>query len=229
MILPTLLDVIESCVVSQGIMDEMTSAFHRMIRAALRITPYTQRKYKLSSEALLKRLDMAPLHHYIDMKVLGYAGHIERMCNMRMPKKIRDGVLPGPKKKGGQYKTHHTFLRQCLKRKGFTDDDWKKVAKNKSKWAKKIRLLTNKNARITNCKAKTKPFEPWEAAPSSIMGRHVEKKFGAKWFGGIVISSDIDADTNDTIWRVRYDDGDMEDCDTRELSSIICQDFDALT
>jgi hypothetical protein len=111
MILPTLLDGIESCVVSQRLMDELTSAFHRMVRGALRITPYTQRKYKLTSETLLGRLGLHPLHYYVDLKVLGYAGHVERMDKTRMPKRIRDGQLLGPRKVGGQFKNHKSFVQ----------------------------------------------------------------------------------------------------------------------
>ena len=70
MILPTMLDGIECCILSTVMIEEMTTVYHRLIRSALHITPYKQRKWKLTSEELLSRLGLQPLHHYIDLKVL---------------------------------------------------------------------------------------------------------------------------------------------------------------
>jgi hypothetical protein len=53
----------------------------------------------------------------------------------------------------------------------------------------------------------------------------VEKKFVGTWHVGTIIGVDMNIDTNDTIWEVRYDDGDTEDCDYRELDKIICPDL----
>jgi hypothetical protein len=50
-----------------------------MARNSLRVSPCTQRKWKLASEVPLERPDLHPLHHYVDMKTPGHTGHVERM------------------------------------------------------------------------------------------------------------------------------------------------------
>lgn len=161
MILPTLLDGIECCVVTQQALDELTTVYHRMVRASSHVSPYTQRKWKLTSETLLERLDLHPLHHYVDMKILGYAGHVERMEPDRRPKRLRDGVLDGPKMSGGQYKTHHQTVEECANRKGLTD--WKKLAARKSEWRKSIRTSVLLRAR-TSVKPQLKFVDRWAEA-----------------------------------------------------------------
>ena len=227
MILPTLLDGVECCVMSQAIMAEMTTACHRMVRSSLRITSYTQRQYRLTSEALLDRLGLAPLHHYIDLKVLGYAGHVQRMQPFRLPKQMRDGTMIGTRRSGGQYKSHNQFLCECLTRKDMLDE-WKELAVNKTEWRNRVKMVVDKRARATNTK-KSNFINCWKTAPASVLGHHAEKKFEGKWYGGKVTSFDIDIDTNEIIWSVRYDDGEAEDYNALELAAVLCENFDALT
>ena len=53
----------------------------------------------------------------------------------------------------------------------------------------------------------------------------MEQRFEGKWYAGIIVDTDIDCDTNETMWRVLYDDGDMEDLHARELDKILCPDL----
>jgi hypothetical protein len=104
MIIPTMLDGVKCFVLSKAMVEEMTTVYHRLIRSALHITPFKQRKWKLTSEALLHRIGLQPLHHYIDLKMLGHAGHVERMGSFRLPKIVRDGDMEGTNTQGGQRK-----------------------------------------------------------------------------------------------------------------------------
>jgi hypothetical protein len=214
MILPTLLDGVECCVLTQQALDELTTVYHRMVRASMHISPHTQRKWTLTSEVLLDRIGLKPLHHYVDLKILGYTGHVERMGPERRPKRIRDGALPGPKLSGGQYKTHQQTVEECANRKGLTE--WKKLAVRKSEWRKSIRTSVLLRAR-TSVKPQQKFVGRWAEAPDSIIGRRIEKKFGAKWHGGKVTSTEVDIDTNENLWHVKHDDGDSEDFGSREI------------
>ena len=163
---------------------------------------------------LLDRIGLKPLHYYVDLKILGFAGHVERMGPERRPKRIRDGTLSGPKLSGGQYKTHHQTVEECANRKGLTD--WKKLAVRKSEWRKSIRTSILLRAR-TSVKPQQKFVDRWAEAPDSIIGRRIEKKFGAKWHGGKVTSTEVDIDTNENLWHVKYDDGDSEDLGSSEI------------
>ena len=67
-------------------------------------------------------------------------------------------------------------------------------------------------------------FSKYEKNPHTATGRLVEKRFGGKHFMGLVIDTDFDVDTNETIWAVRYDDGDVEDLNANELAAVLYDD-----
>jgi hypothetical protein len=48
---------------------------------------------------VLRRLGLQPLHYYVDLKVLGFAGHMQRMPACRLPQLLRDSTLPREKEK----------------------------------------------------------------------------------------------------------------------------------
>ena len=225
MILPTLLDGVECCVLSRLTMDELTTTYHRMVRSALGISPRVQRIHRWTSEMMLRRLGLQPLHYYVDLKVLGFAGHIQRMPAHRLPQLLRDSTLPGKRKRGGQHKTHAKFLRQSLHRKGIPVAEWKAMAGDRSAWRKAVTTATKLGARITrNCRSRLK--NAWSAVPKMLIGKHVEKRFRGKYFVGTVIDADSDDETHEKLWRVKYDDSDVEDCTEQDLQKILCDDFD---
>jgi hypothetical protein len=226
MILPVLLDGSECCAISTKTMDEMETLYHRMIRSCLRITPYTQRKFRLSSENLLKKIGLRPLHYYLDLKVLAYAGHVQRMPIYRLPKLTRDGRLPLPQKRGRPTRNVMSCLKDSLKRKKIQIENWKNLAENKNLWASQIRKSqTHERARAKNKKCKHGVPEIWAKSPSTNIGLYVEKQYGTKWYVGTIVETNVDSHTNDQIWRVLYDDGDEEDYNAQQLAKIICPDM----
>ena len=131
-----MLDGIECCVISATTRNEMTSKYHQWVRSCCRVTPHTQRKYRLTSEHLLQRMKMQPLHYFIDLKQLGYAGHVQRMSKTRMPKRINDAHLEGPRKTGRPPKSLANCVHEGLKRKGIDVSSWKQAAQNRNEWAR---------------------------------------------------------------------------------------------
>ena len=226
MILPTLLDGVECCVLTNAIMNELTTTYHRMVRSALNISPYSQRKHRLTSETMLLRLGLQPLHYYVDLKTLGYAGHVQRMHSSRLPKLLRNSTMPGGRRPGGQFKSHLSFLKQCMQRKNIQFETWHTTANNRTEWAKAIRTASTIGARITT-RCREKLMNLWASTPTSLIGKHVEKRFRNKHFVGTIVETDKDTDTNEQIWHVKYDDSDSEDYDEQELQKILCDDFAA--
>ena len=60
-------------------------------------------------------------------------------------------------------------------------------------------------------------------APAMHVGRRVWRFFGGKLFKGVVVGV-RDTPTHGTLWRVKYDDGDAEDLDARELCDALSPD-----
>jgi hypothetical protein len=226
MIIPTMLDGAECCTVTARRMREMESLYLRMVRSCLGVTTYTTRKYKVTSEKLLERLGVKPLHYYLDLKVLAYAGHVERMGTHRLPKITRDSRLHGPRTRGRPCKSRKVNVSEALKRKSIDENTWRQKAGSKKSWAKMIRLNIQKSARAKPRKRAARPR--WYHNPIQLIGCYVERKFQHKWFVGRISAFDQDEDTNETIWRVDYDDGDGEDFNATELQKYLCPDLGRL-
>ena len=56
--------------------------------------------------------------------------------------------------------------------------------------------------------------------PHHLIGRHVQMKFGARWFRGVVTDHDVSTD-HELIWHVAFDDGDECDLNLVELLPIL--------
>jgi hypothetical protein len=165
-----------------------------------------------------KRLGGEPLEYFLDWRVLGYAGHTARMGRHRLPRKIMTGYVQGKATVGAPPKSHETQINECLNRKGISIREWEDLATDKNKWRTMI-----KRPSILHQKKLRKP-EVWEVKPVLAIGRLIEKKFKSKYYMGVVTSADLDSETNETIWKVVYDDGDTEDLNSRELAKILYDD-----
>ena len=144
------------------------------------------------------------------------------MGRERLPKLVRDGTLAGKNTPGRGHKTLAQCIVQSLGRKGIGETEWQEMAVHKENWRSKIREIADGTcARITG-KTSKKFVEAWVQHPNLIIGRQILKQFtGGKWHRGLVKSSDLDVDTNETIWHVLYDDGDKEDFSVREMAGSL--------
>ena len=77
--MPTMLDGAEHWTVSSEKRRELNSCFNRMIRSCLRINLYTTRKCKITTEMAHSKIGVGNLDYHLDLRVLGCAGHVERM------------------------------------------------------------------------------------------------------------------------------------------------------
>ena len=130
-------------------------------------------------------------------------------------------------KRGGELQTSPIVPREknASNAKGISLVDWKDLAQNKNAW----RILI-KNESMLPCPHKqNRMYSSHERNPHTSIGRQVEKLFRNKYFMGVVIDTDFDADTNETIWAVRYDDGDVEDLNARELAAVLYDDGAGIT
>jgi hypothetical protein len=211
MLLPVLLDGAETWIVTADLLREISTAYNRMVRGALRMTTYHTRKYRITTEQCCARLGLQTLDHYLDWKILGYAGHVQRMGPERLPLRTRNATMQGRRPVGRPQKSHADQITECLRRKQVKSIS---AASDKTKWREIIKKPT----------PTTRPqrqLEPWETKPREILGREVEKKFRHKWFAGTIVDTDVDADTNEQIWEVLYDDGDREDYNAPELKKLL--------
>ena len=112
MVLPTMLDGAENWIISAKLKRELESAYNKMIRSCLRMTSHTQRIHRISTLEMLGKINLENLQFYLDWKILGYAGHVQRMKPERLPLMMVGAYLPGPRNIGAPCKTHQRQISQ---------------------------------------------------------------------------------------------------------------------
>jgi hypothetical protein len=99
----------------------------------------TTRKHKITTEMAHSKIGVGNLDCYLDLRVLGHAGHGERMGEERLPKIMRDSFLDLPQKTGRPTRSHADQMRGGLKRKQMPMGAWKTITANRTEWKKAIR------------------------------------------------------------------------------------------
>jgi hypothetical protein len=140
----------------------------------------------------------------------------------RLPKNVRDGYLDGENTPGRGHKTLAQCIAQSLTRKGIEVTEWEEIAVHKEKWRSRIRDVADGTCTRIAGKSSKKFVDTWVQHPTLLIGRQILKQFtGGKWHRGLVHSTDIDEATNETMWRIRYDDEDKEDFSARKVAASL--------
>ena len=129
----------------------------------------TTRKCKITTETAHFKIGVGNLDYCLDLRVLGCAGHVERMGEERLPKILRDSFMDLPQKRGRPSRSHADQMRDGLKRKQTSMAEWKKIAANRTEWKRAIRapsIYTDKN---------NNRFAEWLREPKMLLGSAVEK------------------------------------------------------
>lgn len=98
---------------------------------------------------VLRRANTPSAEALITASQLRWAGHVHRMPNSRLPKKIFYGEFSvGNRKQGGQKLRFKDVLKRHMKTAGINPDTWEHNAKDRSKW----RSLVKKSMKCTDDK-----------------------------------------------------------------------------
>ena len=89
---------------------------------------------------VLKRAGMRTAHTLLKLAQLGWVGHVTRMPEERLPKKILYGELEmGKSSHGGQKNWYKDTLKDSLKDFNIQTDPWEQIAQERAKWRGLIR------------------------------------------------------------------------------------------
>ena len=66
-------------------------------------------------------------------------------------------------------------------------------------------------------------IDPYECAPAMALRKTVAKIFDGATYYGVVCGYDVDVETNEQIWQVQYNDGDVSDYNIQELRAILVE------
>ena len=100
-------------------------------------------QYKIQDTEVLTKAKMQNVHTLLKLAQLRWTGHVTRMPDERLPKKVFYGELQeGKRSQGGQKKRYKDTLKASLKDFNIPTELWEQPAQDLTKW----RCIINKRA-----------------------------------------------------------------------------------
>ena len=164
-VLPTLLYACETWTVYQRHAKRLNHFHLSCLRKLLKI----KWQDKIPDTEVLKKAGMQSMHTVLKLAQLRWTGHVIRMPDARLPKKVFYGELQeGKRSQGGQKKRYKDTLKASLKDFEIPMGSWERTAQERSKW----RGLINKGAALYEkkriCEAERKRKERKAKAKTNV-------------------------------------------------------------
>ena len=138
-VLPTLLYACETWTVYQRHAKKLNHFHLSCPRKILKI----RWQDKIPDTEVLRKAKMQSIHTLLKLAQLRWTGHVTRMPDERLPKKVLYGELQERKRsQGGQKKRYKDTLKVSLKDFNILTESWEQAAQDRTKW----RCLINKGA-----------------------------------------------------------------------------------
>ena len=111
---------------------------HRCIRAMCRVTRRHTHEHHISTAELLRRLGLASIDSYVTKRQLRWAGHVARMDNSRLPRKLLSSWVRHKRPRGAPQFTYGRGLLKAMKKARVDSGEWWLLAADRVKWRKII-------------------------------------------------------------------------------------------
>jgi hypothetical protein len=146
LVLSVLLYGSETWALREDLSQRLRSFHHRCVRTMCRITMAHTIRCKIKTSSLLERLGIQTVETYYYSRLLRWAGHVARMNETRMPRKLITGWVEHPRPRGCPYMTWGRTLKKALKCNQIDPDFavWSKQAQNRGEWAAQINSITDR-------------------------------------------------------------------------------------
>ena len=131
MVLPTLLYAYETWTFYQHLAKRLNHFYLCCLRKLLNI----RWQDKIPDTEVLKWAGMQIVHTLLKLAQLRWTGHVTRMPDERLPRKVFYGELQlGKRSQGGQKKRYKDTLKAPLKDFNIPSESWKQIALDRAKW-----------------------------------------------------------------------------------------------
>ena len=131
MVLPTLLYACETWTVYQR-HGKRLNHFHTSCLRKLQKIKWQDR---IPATEVLKRAGMQSVHTLLKLAQLIWTGHVTRVSDERLPKKILYGeIRDGKRSHGDRKKRYKETLKASLKDFNIQTESWEQIAQDRTKW-----------------------------------------------------------------------------------------------
>ena len=184
-VLPTLLYTCETWTVYQRHAKRLNHFHTSCLRKLLKI----KWQDRIPDTEVLKRAGMQSIHTLLKLAQLRWTGHVTRMPDECLPKKILYGELQiGKHSHGGQKKRYKDILKASLKDFNIPTESWEQIAQDRTKWRGlikrgaseyKAKIFSKAEQKRAQRKARAKA-SPTELSSSDLSCSICNRQFRAK-------------------------------------------------
>ena len=96
------------------------------------------RRHHISNADLLARTGLQTIDAYLAKRQLRWAGHVARMPNNRLPRKMLSCWVPHKRPRGAPQMTYGRSLRKLLRKAEIPVENWHDLAQDRVKWRELI-------------------------------------------------------------------------------------------
>ena len=167
-VLPTLLYACETWTVYQRHAKRLNHFHTSCLRKLLKI----KWQDRIPDTEFLKRAGMQSIHTLVKLAHLRWTGHVTRMSDEHLPKKILYGELQaGKRSHKGQKKRYKDTLKASLKDFNIPTESWEQIAQDRTKWRGLIKRGAGEYEakRINEAEQKRTQRKAWaKASPTEL-------------------------------------------------------------
>ena len=175
-VLPTLLYACETWTVYQRHAKRLYHFHTSCLRKLLKI----KWQDTIPDTEVLKRAGMQNVHTLLKLAQLRWTGHVTRMPDERLPKRILYGELQvGKRSHGGQKKRYKDTLKASLKDFNIPTESWEQIAQDRTKWRGLIRRGAGEHEAKGISEAEQKRAQ-WKARAKASPTELCNRQFRAK-------------------------------------------------
>ena len=163
-VLPTLLYACGTWTVYQRHAKKLNQMHLSCLRKLLKI----RWQDKIPDTEVLEKAKMQSVHTLLKLAQLRWTGHVTRMPDERLPKKVLYGELQeGKRSQGDQMKRYKDTLKASLKDFNIPTESWEQAAQDRTKWHCLINKGASQAKRICEAERKRKGMKARAKGPSS--------------------------------------------------------------
>ena len=134
LILAILLYGLETWCLTEFLFGKLRVFLARCVRAMCRVNRLHTRRFKIRSIDLLKRVGLSTIDSYVTRRQLRWVGHVARMSEERLPRKMLSCWVKEKRPRGAPEFTYGRGVYKALKKVGLDKNDWYRTAMDRAKW-----------------------------------------------------------------------------------------------
>ena len=126
----------ETWVLTEELFRKLEVFHNHCVRVICGVSRWRQWHHRIHTWELNEKLEISPMREMIYTRQLRWLGHVRRMPEDRLPRRLLTSWVYNPRTQGGQEMNYGRAVSKALYWAGIDTDDWFDLAAVRSWWAR---------------------------------------------------------------------------------------------